>query len=591
VSPEYVSTRPRIKMGKTSANAVSRDWGFWWMSGLIVLAGLAAFDRSILSCFYLDDGWQIEDSPWVEGGEWYRWTFRSIPFLIHWLTWKAFGMSAPAFHAGNLLLHLFNGVLLRSFLEKLFVDEDRDAARLFSLWSALLFVVHPLASEITNYVRTRDIEMVLTFSLIAGLGAVVFAQGKARVSGLGGVVVGVIGATFSKEIGVVCAIATSATGFYVIFSGKDVGMRMKIRTRPMGFLLAFLLLGVAILFFFTPAFKWGLGFVSDSRIWFHCLTQARVFWHYTWLFFAPFHLCSDHLVAWTISWRDIGAWMAVVGLVAVLAGVVFLSARKLCLEACLVGGALFPILLYFPLVSSELMVEYRVYPALPFACAVAVLLGFRLTDYFGFPRRHFAIQATLAVLCVVLIGFSRSRTADWRNHQALTASILREYPLQARAVTGLAWYYAEHGEPREVLALHDEASRILDGVIQWNKETPYRRLDPGHYVMSRLDNESVYALALALNGSPRAGEAQMSWLRERLVTMKMDEPFLWNDFFYTRGRIRESSGDIVAAIADYQTALGYAARGFSYGQEPYLYSQQKALDRLLKKQAAMGKRD
>ena len=72
----------------------------------------------------------------------------------------------------------------------------------------------------------------------------------------------------------------------------------------------------------------------------------------------------------------------------------------------------------------------------------------------------------------------------------------------------------------------------------------------------------------------------MRWLKERLDSLKMNEPFLWNDYYFTLGRIREAAGDTDGAIADYRTALENAARAFSYGQEPYLYRQKKALRRL-----------
>jgi tetratricopeptide (TPR) repeat protein len=547
---------------------------------LIVVAGLVAYHGSLRSCFYLDDGWQIEDSPWVEGGGWYRWTFRSAAFLTHWLTWKLWGLSGPAFHAGNLALHLLNAVLLRQLLEEISVRALGEVrARAFSFWSALLFVVHPLGSEIPNYVRARDIEMVLTFSLVAGCGGASLARAR-RIPAFVAFAVGLIGATFSKEIGFPCALLAAAGGFLVA-SPEKPGLSFA-GHRRLAAALGFLLVAGGISFFLTPAGTWAIAFIGDPRLWFHVLTQARIFWQLAGLFAYPVHLCSDHLVAWTVAWNDARAWVALAALATALVLAALLFRRGKRLAGFLALGVFFPLLLHFPLVSSELMVEYRAYPALPFGCALAVLLLCRIRDRMDAARSRLAPTVVLSVLCVALAWLSWRRTAEWRDPQTLAQSTLREYPLQARAINGLAWHYAEHGEPARALALHTRTSAILDQVEQWNRDHAQRKLDSGHYLMNRIGDESAYALALARNGDPAAGEKHMLWLKERLVGLKLDRAFLWNDYYSTLAQIREAAGDFDAAITDYRTALDYAGRAFSYGQDPYLYRQEKSLQRLLK---------
>ena len=111
----------------------------------------------------------------------------------------------------------------------------------------------------------------------------------------------------------------------------------------------------------------------------HGLTQARIFWEYgarlIWPW-APFGLCSDHYVAWSQGWGDVPAVAQLAGIVILGGmGVVLVLRRGAAgrLTGMLLLLALLPVLLRFGYSVRELMIEYRVYPAMPWLGMLAGL--------------------------------------------------------------------------------------------------------------------------------------------------------------------------------------------------------------------------
>ena len=192
----------------------------------IFLAALLAHGGCIHSTFYLDDWWQIVENEQVLGSTWYQVSLREFTYLTHRLTYLCAGMSSPAFHAVNLALHvvtagvlfLFGGDYLRAAAG---LPDDR--ARRFGCWAGLLFAVHPLCSEIPNYARARDIELVSLFSLLAGRAALRWRWcGYSWWRGGATCLVAVAGATFSKDVGIVVSLSTVALVLLTVVPAREI---------------------------------------------------------------------------------------------------------------------------------------------------------------------------------------------------------------------------------------------------------------------------------------------------------------------------------------------------------------------------------
>ena len=125
-----------------------------------------------------------------------------------------------------------------------------------------------------------------------------------------------------------------------------------------------------------PWFRVGViivaGAVAERREQFglYVLTQCRVLPQYLWRMVFPLNLCSDHLVQTTLDFSDVTAWICATFVLALTAGLVFAWVQQWKPWALILALGLAPLLLRWLYVVSEMMVEYRTYPANALRCPV-----------------------------------------------------------------------------------------------------------------------------------------------------------------------------------------------------------------------------
>ena len=136
-----------------------------WLPFLLIITATALAHLWCLgSQFYLDDMNQIRDSELVLRGKLLPLNLNSWTQLFFVIQYRLFGMSSVGFHAVNWLLHVAVACALFGFGQDFLIGRWPEGVALFG---ALLFAVHPLASEIPNYARTQDLAWVTLFSLLA----------------------------------------------------------------------------------------------------------------------------------------------------------------------------------------------------------------------------------------------------------------------------------------------------------------------------------------------------------------------------------------------------------------------------------------
>lgn len=388
----------------------------WWMPYLwIVLASAAAHLWCLGSQFYFDDMVIIRDNESIRagvigGGISNKWTN-----LWYVLQYKLFGTSAVGYHAVNWLLHTATACALFSLGRKLLKDRGGDGVAWFA---ALLFVVHPLASEIPNYARTQDLAWVTLFSLLACRALAGFLT-DGRVLWLAGVVLAFAGALLSKGPGMFHALMMMAAVGFLMFRKERWG-RWKLQVAG---IVGVACVGATILWFsgFLPNLLSRTDAWSGPRFIGHAYTLSRVFWEFAWRSIIPVGLCSDHQIAETVvlpgmGWLDVtdgvAKWSAagMLGLAALSLGLCWMRSTRV-FGVCLllfVATILFRVTYVVP----EFMPEYRIYPGLPWFCLGASVLFtalWKLLPGEGSPR-IFAILILLP--CIVL---SARRSMVWHD--------------------------------------------------------------------------------------------------------------------------------------------------------------------------------
>jgi len=227
----------------------------------------------------------------------------------------------------------------------------------------------------------------------------------------------------------------------------------------------------------------------------HALTQSRVLPQYLWRMLLPLNLCSDHLIAATKNFADLEAWICVAGALVLVTGCVFLWIKRQQPWALLLTLALAPLLLRWLYNITELMVEYRAYPATPF---VAILLAIPLCRWGN--RQPRAATAAAGLMLAFFIALSHHRSKDWRTPETLYAQIQRIYPLQLRVLNCRAADDLRHENFEAVLTRHAEFNQRLEEALKFNRGSPNRVYE--NWIAWLVAEQCMYTDALAQARSP-----------------------------------------------------------------------------------------
>jgi tetratricopeptide (TPR) repeat protein len=395
--------------------------------------------------------------------------YRPLVTLSYLLDYAGLGHAARplGYHVVNLLLHWSNGVLAYLLVLAL------AGAFWPALWSGVLFVAHPVATEaVTNVVGRADL-----MATLAVLGGVVLHAKATRTDGwraalcLVGLGLAALAGVLSKE---------SAAVLLGVVAAWDVLRPGGERVRVASYVVVVsVLLGLAalraalagnlgprmLLFGDNPLF--GAGF------WAGRMTAIKVIGEELWLLLWPQWLSCDYsydqipVFTWAAgSWES---WKAVVALAALatLAAVTVLQARRHRATSFLVAFFLVALLpsANLVLLIGTIMAERFLYlPLVAFAAGVA------LVTFAGARRlvpRHAPLTAG-ALLALVAFAYgvrAARRNVDWQDGVRLWSSAVVAAPRSFKTHYGLAAALDAAGGPEranlEASIREDEAALAI----------------------------------------------------------------------------------------------------------------------------------
>jgi hypothetical protein len=525
-----------------------------WLPFLCIIAASALAHLWCLgSQFYMDDYPQILDSAVVRSGDlmgtgWLFWTT-----LWYHLQFRVFGMSAVGFHAVNWILHTATACVLFGFGRDFLRDRWPAGVALFG---ALLFAVHPLASEIPNYARTQDLAWVTLFSLLAAWAMLRFLRDggwwKAAAC-----VVFMLGATFSKGPGVLHAVIAVGAVKLAFLQPKHMRIFRQYPWQSAG-AVALLL----ALFWVVVGMNARLEMLRDAvgpRAIGHAYTLSRVFWEFAWRSVIPVALSSDHEITETLIPPGVSFWnipdkpamFAAAAFLALAAFSVVLAWRK---PTRLFGVCLFVYVatilfrVFYPI--PEFMPEYRIYPGLPWFClGAAILLAAVWKSLF----ETLSPRVPAVILLGVFAMLSAKRSFVWHDTRRLANDVLKRYPARARAMWEL---HDRDVEARNWQAIIDRQRTLWPEVerqfVTRNQQlAPRREIPSGDFVLAMVAIFSNYARAVAHVDGPAAGLRVMAGLEAHMKRMQMtleEKPLEWRYFYQAKVDILELAGNYQAAI-------------------------------------------
>jgi hypothetical protein len=508
---------------------------------VIALLGLIVYSNTFNVPFLLDDHRNIVDNRMIKDLSYYidpagadqfagateypMFKSRYVGSLTFALNYRVHGLDVRGYHAVNIAIHIVNALLvywlvLLTFMTP-FMRESRlkDYSRHIALFSALLFVAHPVQTQAVTYIIQRFASLATMFYMLS---LVLYIRCR------------LCGALNSKSavlyalalISAVLAIKTKETAFTLpvmvalyefLFFGGSLRKRF-LYLLPL--LLTMLIIPLTLLGADRPFGEiiGGVGEATRLRAEVsradYLFTQFRVIATYIRLMFLPVNQNLDYDYPVFHSLLNPQVILSFVLLISLVVFGSFLLHRSRASEPVLrlLSFGIFWFFITLSVESSiipikDIIFEHRLYlPGVAFLPAFVVGI-FYATEKLG-AKKIFTVTAAICV--AVAISFSvaaHSRNAVWKSELSLWRDVLSKSPEKARPHTNIGNAYLAKGMADKAIEHYQIALRlpedITDPVGDYNYSKIHYNLGKA-YASKRLLDIALRHYRTAITLDPRS---------------------------------------------------------------------------------------
>ena len=433
---------------------------------MLCVITVAVYFGAFFGTFHYDDSLTVLDNPHLESWQIFvghldhmvRPVLYATFLLDHWL----YGTAPAGYHLLNVLLHLGSGLLIYRILTSV-VSDDRSPVPFLT---ALVFLIHPIATETVTYISGRASGLMAFFYLLAFFFYIKASEQTENVERrrrhLSGAVASFLLSLGSKE---------TAVTLPVILLLWDVVIRKlngpSLRTVVLGRHLPFL-----IVLLFAAGWAWShpryhalAQFSLDIRpLWDNLLSELHATAYAVTLFFTPWNQSFDHDLP---EFHSLFQWPlpADVLLLSVLAVVAIVSMRRLPLVAFGISWFFMHMLPTSLIPRNDLLSERNLYlPVIGLLLAI-VSLGWHLVQWLlVIVRRPALVRIGSAVLAtaliVVLCLFTYQRNLLYQDRFLLWSDAVAKSPNKARPHNNLGRAYALQGDWDRAIEEFRTAARL-----------------------------------------------------------------------------------------------------------------------------------
>jgi len=504
-----VSAEHMVRQRKTAMIAVA----------IIMLAGLLVYANALGGKFIWDDHYLVENNVFIQNWSYLPYLFtqnigagargiyyfyRPLQMLTYMTDRSLWGLNPFGYHLTSVLLHISVALCIYWLITILFGD------RLLSIFTGLLFIVHPIHIEAVTYISGRADTLV---GLLLLLTFILYIK-SLRVQHLllyAGIMVTYTLALFSRE---------NALFLPILLLLYHYAFKEKIKIVPFAFVagaaVLYIVLRVGVFRFLLPHAVCPTTFFQRLPGFFVAVTN------YVRLLFLPFGLhmeYGDKLFSW-------GSYKALLGL-AIFAFAVFYAYRNRNRNRLVFFSVMWFIVALLP--SSNLyplnayMAEHWLYlPSIGFFLLMAHVFCYL------YRQRRFHISA-MAVFSVWLLFYSAltiRQNAYWRDPLTFYERALQYSPESPVLYNNLGILYGDMNRLDDAIHMFEKAIEVEPKYIY-----AYHNLGKAYH----LTGEDKKAVALY----------------EQLLEVFPDLP----DAHYNLGNIYNESGRTQEAIAAYKEAL------------------------------------
>jgi tetratricopeptide (TPR) repeat protein len=550
------SKRPAAPIAAVESKSNPLLWIYGASLLIALIAGFEVYSPALHGPFLLDDThlqFMLPNAPRLSLMRWVR-QMRPLLNLTYWINYQQSGAESTfGYHLVNFFLHFCNSIFVffaaRKVLSWSALEEERT--RIFSLFAAGLFLLHPAQTESVSYIASRS-ETLSVFFVLAAYVVYLYGAGAAlSIPRVLAVLALFAAAGLSKEHTAVLPALFILTDYFWNFEFKlaRIWRNWKLYV-PIVIGVGWATLKILKILHNNST----AGFNMRGLKWYqYFFTECRVIWNYIQLFFVPVGQNLDPQVE--IS-RTVASHGAIFG----LAGLLIVSAlawiyRRRFPVACY--GWFVWILLLAPTSSfvpiRDPMAERRMY--LPFIGLVFVAVG--LLQHWKASRN--VLVGSLAVVLVVEGALTYQRNVLWGNAVGIWKDTVAKSPNKYRPRFQLAYAEYQAGSCSDAAEQYEAAAMLErprhDLLLDWglaldcagnpqdavDKLQRSARMRPSAHIFSQIGMEY----------------GKMGKYPEALAALQKAED-RDSDFamtYYYRGNIHAIQGDQAQAIADYKHVL------------------------------------
>ena len=346
------------------------------------------------------------------------------------------------YHLVNLIIHL--GCVLLVFL----LGREMHGERLAAGLGALLFALHPLQTEVVNYISSRSESLAALFYLSGLLAYLRWRKGY-RSNGW-----------FWGSLGLfACGLLSKSTvaTLPVALLLCELWNAGKEEKREKGLWLwhlAYWMVAAGYLLIARGWLQTSLGRlvrpVGDQ-----VLTQIKAIAYYAQLIAVPVHLNVEHQFSVARSLSSFQVFLPFL----LLASCLFLLVCRRRMVGLLVGWAVLPLLPSSLVPLNVLVNEHRLYLPLAF---LGVAGGYGLARLVGHRQKRWAIAGLLVTACLLVY----QRGAVWKDELSLWEDAVRKAPLMYRTHMHLGGALERQGRAQEALSRYRRAVELGPEVVE-----------------------------------------------------------------------------------------------------------------------------
>jgi Flp pilus assembly protein TadD len=406
----------------------------WLLIGAFALS-LAVFAPALGGAFIFDDyhlpfadphAAQMSARFWIGG-------VRPVLMATYWANFLISGTRPFSYHLVNLFLHAATAVLVFFVFDRLLeiscATAPARSRRVYALFGAAIFLLHPLQTESVAYIAGRSEIVAAFFVFAAWLVFLRFFELATTFKTASMILLLAAAAVLSKESAISVPAILIATDLFWAKDRPAVQIHRRIK------LYAPFVLGAlagAVIILKQLAATSGVGASAGvSRFW-YAMTECRAIAIYIRLFFFPLGQNGDWQLPFFRAWTA-GAWCSLLAMTALIAGIVWLYGRNrlAAFGLTIFLLALAPTSSFVPI--KDALAERRMYAPIAGLILAMLALAIPLQLHLGVNAR----RASAAAIVGMLAFLSFHRSAVWASDASFWRDAAQKNRANSRAYFGL----------------------------------------------------------------------------------------------------------------------------------------------------------